>query len=1480
MTCLWRAAALLLMTVSMASGEAMLQYFNTSWREIRDKIPEIAEAGYESLWIPPPTKAGGGYSVGYDLFDRFDLGSKDQKGSVATRYGTEQDLLDLIRVAHRFGMRVYFDSIMNHNGFDTPGFNEFVPEDIYPGFLPRDFHLRETGDGFHRKWDNTRDWGSEWQVQNLGLSGLIDIANEPGTTNRNHGPFEGNTAGKIKFLRHPDHPEYYCYVPTAPRQSHAANDGIYVGFGPGNGITVASLQADEDYYNERVEDMLHRSMRWQLDRTKADGARLDAVKHTPADFFGATFGADKDESDYGYLGQAQRQFNLTRGFSDANHRDTVFSVDASRDDAMFFGEHLGQPPAYGSYIDAGMRLIDNDLRNNLNNILGNPSASLSGYDSPGAGGFNSSVSVMHAQSHDNDFAPRRELQHAFYFTRDGLPLVYTDGNYHAGNLAGSGGAFPRHANTAFLGQWGDNRLPNLAYIHQHFARGWQKPRWADNDFVAYERIDKRENGGMSDADGVVAIVMVNDNYANGSGRNISTSFGSTPFVDDSYLYQYARGYGSQTGFYKWASQLDEVVVAPGSYMVFSWRTPEESRAWSDLGGRPIEIFQSGQPVGTLTVARHDGPNGDAGFNGPFANPGFHPYPSDLSNDSFSDYQYEVEIPRVTDVSDIKFVFRADGSAANILCKLDGGVDLNGTRPGGNSDPAFRDNPPALSTDVFLGYEQPSFVERMAPEKFAAKNTSRCMLGADDAERWRTTIGSGSFSRTDGEGSNSTPSNTVAFVYHDPEATLPGSIATGDHYQEKANSIEVYVKTNAGLGGGFQGALYYTLDGTVPEGAARVPANPSTMAVPMTWAGDAPDGGNGSWWKGVISPKPSGTIRYVAGIRRATVSPTFPSGAVEVEEKRYGMTVFQIDGFNGSTVQHFPDNDYAKTPDQNSFLMQTGLDEGFHIIRARAFLQRDGRASLYNTFQQTFYYDAARPQGEIIFPAENDTVGGQSYGAVVRADASVIGVWFFIDDGAGSNDDDATGAENGNGVGKWVEATKVGSDPGISSSFPKEFRFDYINIPSGNVPAVLRVRLVEATSSDPATWTGTVSPADDMNGWHTTLSRNVIANGPDRQLFIAFPATNGEVVGDDYTLKAFFSKIIADGFTEQQLIDEFSVKIASQLSGSPDGAVEQEKSFYSIIFNETADYHALAFDVPVLYNGDPDFLHHVEISHQRAGLSLSATRLVRAAVQEVPFLSIVQPPAVDGDGQPYVQFLPDVPNPSPAQREAPMRIETDESAVQVEITFELGSGTVTFDQVTVAGVQKYWDYTWSNISPGLYRIRVDVREVPAGPILATATRDITVALGPSVPVDQDDDADMLPDWWEIANGLDTADDGMPPGNLANGPDGDPDGDGLLNFVEFLVGLDPFTADVADFPSLTVSSNPDDSKTLEFPSIPDRLYTLFWSSDLQGWTQLGPVISSGSDVFPALYQVDDDGPPKTPVHPGNVKRRFYRLEIALP
>ena len=318
-------------------AEVVLQYFQLPWNQIAEKMPELAEAGYDAIWLPPPTKASSVFSVGYDLWDPFDLGQKDQRGTVRTRYGTMDDLLRLIETAHRFGIRVYFDNIMNHRAFDVPGFNESTPINTYPGMVPEDFLLRVTEEGFYRTWDTTRKWNDVWQVQHLGLADLIDIAHE--TPNANFGPTEGSTHPKVTFLRHPDNPEYYCYIPGASGTSHAAYDGQYVGFGPGNGITREFLQQNKWFYQEDVGAMLIRAVRWKMDVTKADGLRLDAVKHVPSYFFGQQGGPGADSSDAGYLGGVQRQFNLTRGFSDwNNHRDTVFNSEIPRDDALVFGE--------------------------------------------------------------------------------------------------------------------------------------------------------------------------------------------------------------------------------------------------------------------------------------------------------------------------------------------------------------------------------------------------------------------------------------------------------------------------------------------------------------------------------------------------------------------------------------------------------------------------------------------------------------------------------------------------------------------------------------------------------------------------------------------------------------------------------------------------------------------------------------------------------------------------------------------------------------------------------------------------------------------------------------------------------------------------------------------------------------------------------------------------------------------------------------
>ena len=44
----------------------------------------------------PFFKAGNQFSVGFDTFDRFDIGSKDQMGGVRTKYGVEGDLFEVV----------------------------------------------------------------------------------------------------------------------------------------------------------------------------------------------------------------------------------------------------------------------------------------------------------------------------------------------------------------------------------------------------------------------------------------------------------------------------------------------------------------------------------------------------------------------------------------------------------------------------------------------------------------------------------------------------------------------------------------------------------------------------------------------------------------------------------------------------------------------------------------------------------------------------------------------------------------------------------------------------------------------------------------------------------------------------------------------------------------------------------------------------------------------------------------------------------------------------------------------------------------------------------------------------------------------------------------------------------------------------------------------------------------------------------------
>ena len=97
----------------MRENGTMMQFFEWDmpsgmlWRKVRDSAAELARLGITALWLPPASKGSGGeYDQGYGLYDLYDLGEFDQKGSVPTKYGTKQEFLDAIRCAQAHGLEV------------------------------------------------------------------------------------------------------------------------------------------------------------------------------------------------------------------------------------------------------------------------------------------------------------------------------------------------------------------------------------------------------------------------------------------------------------------------------------------------------------------------------------------------------------------------------------------------------------------------------------------------------------------------------------------------------------------------------------------------------------------------------------------------------------------------------------------------------------------------------------------------------------------------------------------------------------------------------------------------------------------------------------------------------------------------------------------------------------------------------------------------------------------------------------------------------------------------------------------------------------------------------------------------------------------------------------------------------------------------------------------------------------------------------
>jgi hypothetical protein len=565
----------------------------------------------------------------------------------------------------------------------------------------------------------------------------------------------------------------------------------------------------------------------------------------------------------------------------------------------------------------------------------------------------------------------------------------------------------------------------------------------------------------------------------------------------------------------------ELNLPSGAWVMYGYQWPEPSRsALTDA----ITFRQGGATAPSMTVYRQDGTNGDPNFDPlyPFKMRGrIDPNGNVIGGQNVSNLTYAIDVPILTNAP-FDILARNDASSVNTLVKLDGGVDLNSQMGLGATNSYtgrvldLRDNQPGYADDVFLGYEATAFDFLYGPEKFAAEDSARNNVTSLGAETYSYIVG-GSNSVALGEGNGLAITNgTAQWVYHNPSDIV--NIASNAPPSQlnplspvAGQPVDVWVK----VGYQFQinqCSIYYTTDGSNPQGSYGLGSG-TTKTVAGTWMAHDQTDPAIDWWKATL---PAGVnitgaaIRYVVALFNDNIPPISDADT----DKLYGLNEASITNFNPTTALVWTANDL------NTNNLVVGLQPGFHIVRARAFLPRTGQSSVYNTFLKTFYYDAATPAGVIVSPATGATITNSTYTVVVRADSTATAAAINIADSNPENDDVVTGFNYGNGsrdgAPVFVSASPVAvTTPALDALYPnlpQEFHFTYAGVPT-NGSATVTVKLSEITTQV-------------LTNRVTILTNKFTTVAPNASLQISSPPADGMalLLGSNsvYTVQACFT----------------------------------------------------------------------------------------------------------------------------------------------------------------------------------------------------------------------------------------------------------------------------------------------------------------------------------------------------------------------
>lgn len=222
--------------------------------EIKNSTDFLNDLGISTVWFPPAYKSsGGGYSVGYDPYDLYDLGEFDQKATISTKYGTKEQYLDSIKTLQNKGIQVMVDIVLNHKagGDEKEKFNAIKvnPEDrnqTISDTFEIESYTHFTFPGRDKKY-------SEFEWNFTCFSG-VDFA-------------ENQEEGIYRII------------------SEYTENGWDTMIDDEKGNYDYLMYNDIEHRNPHVREELNNWAKWYFEETQFDGVRLDAVKHISSDFY-------------------------------------------------------------------------------------------------------------------------------------------------------------------------------------------------------------------------------------------------------------------------------------------------------------------------------------------------------------------------------------------------------------------------------------------------------------------------------------------------------------------------------------------------------------------------------------------------------------------------------------------------------------------------------------------------------------------------------------------------------------------------------------------------------------------------------------------------------------------------------------------------------------------------------------------------------------------------------------------------------------------------------------------------------------------------------------------------------------------------------------------------------------------------------------------------------------------------------------------